>query len=95
MRQVWRVVRRAPLVNGGLRGIPPKVHEAMRRFILLAFVLTSCAMAQETTDDGIVMTPAEHRALAKKMVDMQDQIDDLTEQLSKAKEKFNVGHNCS
>jgi hypothetical protein len=67
----------------------------MRRFLLLAILLTSCAAAQPTDDGGIVLTPAEHRALAQKMVDLQDQIDDLTEQLSKAKEKFNVQHNCS
>jgi len=67
----------------------------MRRFVLLAVLLTSCAAAQPTDDGGIVLTPAEHRALAKKMIDLQDQIDDLTEQLGKAKDKFNVGHNCS
>ena len=67
----------------------------MRRFLLLAVLLTSCAAAQPTDDGGIVLTPAEHRALAKKMVDLQDQIDDITKQLGKAKDKFNVGHNCS
>lgn len=67
----------------------------MRRFVILAFALTSCAFAQEAADEGMVLTPAEHRALAQKMLDMQGQIDDLTEQLSKAKEKFNVQHNCS
>jgi len=67
----------------------------MRRFILLAFILTSCAFAQDATDEGMVLTPAEHRAIAQKMLDLQGQIDDLTEQLDKAKEKFNVQHNCA
>lgn len=67
----------------------------MRRALLILCALTSCAMASEADDGGMVLTPAEHRALAQKMLNLQDQIDDLTEQLSKAKEKFNVQHNCS
>ena len=67
----------------------------MRRALLILLTLTSCAMAQETTDEGIVLTAAERRALAQKLIDLQGQIDDLTEQLDKAKEKFNVQHNCS
>ena len=68
----------------------------MRRILILAFALTSCAFAQDAADDGaMTLTPAEHRALAQKMLDLQEQIDDLTDQLSKAKEKFNVQHNCA
>ena len=67
----------------------------MRRALLILLTLTSCAMAQETTDEGIVLTAAERRALAQKLIDLQGQIDDLTEQLDKAKEKFNVQHNCA
>ena len=67
----------------------------MRRALLVLLTLTSCAMAQETTDDGIVLTAAERRALAQKLIDLQGQIDDLTEQLDKTKEKFNVQHNCA
>lgn len=67
----------------------------MRRALLILLTLTSCAMAQETTDEGIVLTAGERRALAQKLIDLQGQIDDLTEQLDKAKEKFKVEHNCS
>ena len=67
----------------------------MRRALLVLFALTTCAFADTTEDGSIVLSPAERRALVQKMTDLQDQIDDLTEQLIKAKEKFNVAHNCA
>lgn len=67
----------------------------MRRLILLAVILTSCAAASETVDEGIVISPAERRVLLQKMIDLQGQVDDLTEQIRQQKEKYDVAHNCA
>jgi len=59
----------------------------MRRLIVLFFVLTPCAMAQEAADGCVVLTLEQRMAIVKKMVDMQTQIDDLEYKLHQERER--------
>jgi len=63
----------------------------VKRLGILGLLLTSCAVAGELPDEGILITPAERRALVEKMMDLQLKIDDL----QRAVEKEKVRTNCA
>lgn len=56
----------------------------MKRFLLLSLALVSCASTTELEED-MTVTPEERRAIVRKMMQMQDEIDKLEKKLETEK----------
>ena len=59
----------------------------MKRILLLSLCLVSCAATTEIEDDAIIISPSERRAIIKKFMNMQQEIDTLEKKLKTLEEK--------